>query len=89
MGRDAYPRETGAGRLAEKEARAAMGDHTHVRDGAVVLAQVYAASNRLDEALREIDGVSRDGSPVENRMARAGQWPASCRSHPRLSHGPP
>jgi tetratricopeptide (TPR) repeat protein len=57
---------------AEKEALASMEDHTHVRDGAVVLAQVYAASNRLDEALRAIDGVSRDGSPVENLDATRG-----------------
>jgi len=57
---------------AEKEARASMQDNTHVRDGAVVLAQILATNGRLDEALRTIDGISRDGSPVENLDATRG-----------------
>jgi tetratricopeptide (TPR) repeat protein len=57
---------------AENESRAAMGDHTHIRDASVVLAQVLAASGRLDEALRTVDGVSRDGDPVENLDATRG-----------------
>ncbi|HEV8432838.1 MAG TPA: sulfatase-like hydrolase/transferase [Thermoanaerobaculia bacterium] len=57
---------------AEKEARASMEDNTHVRDGAVVLAQVLATSGRLDEALRTVDGIARDTSPVENLDATRG-----------------
>ncbi len=57
---------------AEKEARASMEDNSHIRDGAVVLAQVLATSGRLDEALRTIDGISRDRSPVENLDATRG-----------------
>ncbi|HEY2324812.1 MAG TPA: sulfatase-like hydrolase/transferase [Thermoanaerobaculia bacterium] len=57
---------------AEKEASASMEDNSHVRDGAVVLAQVLAASGRFDQALRTIEGVPRDASPVENLDATRG-----------------
>jgi arylsulfatase A-like enzyme/Tfp pilus assembly protein PilF len=57
---------------AEKEARASMQDATHIRDGAVVLAQVLTARGRLAEALRTIDGISRDPSQVENLEATRG-----------------
>lgn len=67
---------------AEKEARASMEDNTHVRDGAVVLAQVLATSGRLDEALRTIDGISRDGSPVENLDATRGDVLARMQRNP-------
>ena len=67
---------------AEKEARASMEDNTHVRDGAVVLAQVLAASGRLDEALRTINGISTAGSPVENLDATRGDILARMQRNP-------
>ncbi|HEY2090882.1 MAG TPA: sulfatase-like hydrolase/transferase [Thermoanaerobaculia bacterium] len=96
----AMPRSPGAGHMilahvalarhdaatAEREARASMEDTTHVRDGAVVLAQVLTAGGRLDEALRTIDGIQRDASPVENLEATRGDILARMQRNSEAEH---